>query len=601
MNNTITSNDTTASAGVLFKALNAPMAASPPPGCTQPDPGVALPPGCTDGNAPHNPQPAGLVTMVNTPNLIASLPTQIVCPSGFSYGNGGDSTAQRTNGLCRQISLPLLANDLFWQNRAFHVGYADQAGNEVADPVKGGTVGGSNQSQQNLVALFPALNQGATGQCVNQDAFPNYWDVGVRGDTSLTNHTIVGFASVTPGITTTNPLLTVNNSILTANPAGYVNGANVRVPASSPLVGQYCNGSRVPPENGGHGYQAPAGRSETTGLSPVFVFNNIQVAATVDEGNNWINLGYGPLTLFNTAGQDMVNSLDGITLGAYSSRSVAEVLNGGLNSVAPNHDYFGTPRPRSSGNPADIGAVELPPPPFAATVSPSPLAFGNQVVNTASATSNLTVTNTGTNALAGGTVTGIAAPFARVTTGTFPGNAPNCGVNLAVGASCTIKVQFTPTAAQAYDVSVTVAYTNAIVAPTPVHLTGTGITPVLTAAWAPTSHNFGNATRGVGALGAPTQMFVLTNTGNTVLNLAQQAQLAGTNPTEFSIVRLLSTCGPGGGGQLLGQTTLQPGQSCTVTVQFRPQTAQTTGAKSATLSIVDTAGTQTAALSGNAQ
>lgn len=601
VNNTITSNDTTASAGVLFKALNAPMAASPPPGCTQPDPGVPLPPGCTDGNAPHNPQPAGLVTMVNTPNLIASFPAQIICPSGFNYGNAADSQSSRTNGRCRQISLPLLANDLFWQNRAFHVGYADQAGNEVADPVKGGTVSGSNQSQQNLVALFPALNQTATGQCVNQASFPNYWDVGVRGDTSPTNHTIVGFTSVTPGVTTTNPLLTVNNSILTANPAGYVNGTNDRVPASSPLVGQYCNGSRVPPENGGHGYQAPAGRSETTGLSPVFVFNNIQVAATVDEGNNWINLGYGPLTLFNTAGQDMVNSLDGITLGAYSSRSVAEVLNGGLNSVAPNHDFFGTPRARSSGNPADIGAVELPPPPFAATVSPSPLAFGNQVVNTTSGTLNLTVTNTGTNALAGGTVTGIAAPFARVTTGSFPGNAPNCAATLAVGASCTIKVQFAPTAAQAYDVSVTVVYTNATVTPTPVHLTGTGTTPVLTAAWAPTSHDFGNATRGVGTFSAPTQIFVLTNTGNAPLTLAQQGQLAGTNPTEFSIIRLLSTCGPAGGGQLAGQTTLQPGQSCMVTVQFRPQTAQTTGAKSATLSIVNSAGTQTAALTGNAQ
>ena len=42
VNNTIASNDTTASAGVLFKALNARMAASPPPGCTQPDPGVPL-------------------------------------------------------------------------------------------------------------------------------------------------------------------------------------------------------------------------------------------------------------------------------------------------------------------------------------------------------------------------------------------------------------------------------------------------------------------------------------------------------------------------------------------------------------------------------
>jgi hypothetical protein len=601
VNNTIASNDTTASAGVLFKALNATMAASPPPGCTQPDPGMPLPPGCQDGNAPHIPQPAGLVTMVNTPNLVAAMPTTVICPSGFNYGKGGDSTSQRTNGWCRQLSLPLVANDLFWQNRAFHVGYANQAGQEITNPATGGTVAGSDQSQQNLVGLFPALNQGTTGQCVDAATFPSYWDVGVRGDTSPTNHTITGFTSVTPGITTSNPMLTVANSILTANPAGYVNGTNVRVPASAPLVGQYCNGSRVPPENGGHGYQAPPGRSETTGLSPVFTFNNIQVAATVDEGNNWINLGYGPLTLFNAAGQDMVTSLDGPNLGAYSSAPIAEVLNGGINSVAPNHDYFGATRPRTAGNPADIGAVELPPPPFAATVSPSPLAFGNVVVGQTSGTLNLTVTNTGANALAGGTITAIPAPFTRVTTGTFPQGAPNCVATLAVGASCTVKVQFAPTAAQQYDVSVTVAFTNATVTPVPVHLTGTGTTPVISGALTPASHNFGNATRGVGALAAPTQVFTLTNTGNAPLTGILQGTLAGTNPTEFSIVRLLSTCGPAGNGQLVATTVLQPGAACVVTVQFRPLTTQTTGAKSATLSITDGAGTQTSALTGTAQ
>jgi len=32
-------------------------------------------------------------------------------------------------------------------------------------------------------------------------------------------------------------------------------------------------------------------------VSPVFQFNGIAASATVDEGNNWINLTYGPLTL----------------------------------------------------------------------------------------------------------------------------------------------------------------------------------------------------------------------------------------------------------------------------------------------------------------
>jgi hypothetical protein len=102
-------------------------------------------------------------------------------------------------------------------------------------------------------------------------------------------------------------------------------------------------------------------------------------------------------------------------------------------------------------------------------------------------------------------------------------------------------------------------------------------------------------------LTAPTQVFTLTNNGNVSLNVPNQATLTGTNPTEFTIVRLLSTCGPAGGGQLAGQATLAPAASCTVTVQFRPLTTQSTGAKSATLSIVDAAGTQTAGLTGTAQ
>jgi hypothetical protein len=105
----------------------------------------------------------------------------------------------------------------------------------------------------------------------------------------------------------------------------------------------------------------------------------------------------------------------------------------------------------------------------------------------------------------------------------------------------------------------------------------------------------------VGVLTAPTQVFTLTNTGNVPLTGITQGVLGGTNPTEFSVVRLTSTCGPAGGGQLLGLTTLNPGATCMVTVQFRPLTAQTTGAKSATISVSDLAGTQSSTLTGTAQ
>ncbi|MDB6042166.1 MAG: hypothetical protein JWM63_717 [Gammaproteobacteria bacterium] len=597
VNNTIASNDTTASAGVLFKALGAPMAASPPPGCTPtPDPTQPQNGNCTSSDAPHLPQPAGLVTMVNTPNLVESLPTSVICPAGFNYGRDQDSRQnQRTNGLCRTLSMPAVVNDIFWRNRAFHVGYADASGSEIVNPI----TGTGNVSQQNLVALFPALNQSSTGQCVNASGFPSYWDVGVRGDTSLTNHTVVGFTPVL-GAPSINPTLFVNNSILTANPAGYVNGSGNQVPGSSPLVGEYCNGSRVPPENGGHGYNAPAGRSETTGLSPVFTFNNIAVAATVDEGNNWINLGYGPLTLYSPANQDMAgDALDGRTLGAYSTRpSATAAVDRGLNNAAgvPDTDFFGSARPHNNGNPVDIGAVEVTRPPAAATVSPGALDFGTWATGTASPIQNLTVTNTGTSALAGGAVTAVAAPFTRITNGNFPLGAPNCGAALAVGASCTIKVQFAPTTAGSFNTPITVAYANAVVTPTPVTLTGTAVANRASVSITPNplSVSLPHCTgSNLIACNSGTGVVTLTNsaaTGGAQMTITNVAVSGGTGATYLWTL---------GGADSCTNATLAPGVSCAVTVRFTNTFAARGTNRGGTIQFTDNgAGPQSGVLTG---
>jgi hypothetical protein len=95
-------------------------------------------------------------------------------------------------------------------------------------------------------------------------------------------------------------------------------------------------------------------------------------------------------------------------------------------------------------------------------------------------------------------------------------------------------------------------------------------------------------------------VFTLTNTGNVTLTGIGQGALGGTNASEFSIARALSTCGPTGNGQLVANTTLAPGGTCVVTVQFKPLTAQTTGVKNATVSVTDAAGTQTSTLTGTA-
>jgi large repetitive protein len=104
-------------------------------------------------------------------------------------------------------------------------------------------------------------------------------------------------------------------------------------------------------------------------------------------------------------------------------------------------------------------------------------------VNTGtSATQDVTVTNTGNSTLSGTHALAFAVaatpPFARVTTGTFP-NAPNCGASLDPGAACTVRLSFTPGAAQGYSGTLTVTGPTAS---STVNLIGTGVAPPTVAA-----------------------------------------------------------------------------------------------------------------------
>jgi hypothetical protein len=98
----------------------------------------------------------------------------------------------------------------------------------------------------------------------------------------------------------------------------------------------------------------------------------------------------------------------------------------------------------------------------------------------------------------------------------------------------------------------------------------------------------------------PVQLFTLTNTGTTTLTGVGQGVLGGTNAADFVIVPLSSTCGPASAGQLIATTTLAPGASCVVTVQFKPLTSLPTGGQNGTVSVTDSAGTQTSTLTGTA-
>jgi hypothetical protein len=525
INNTVTSNDTTASAGVLFNTLGAPLASSP--GATNQ----------TTSTTTSAPQPAGLVAIQNSPTLTASLPATIICPLGHAVG------LNLSNGACRNFSVPLLYNNVFWQNRSFYIGV--------------GPLGPGTQNQQNVVALYnaftstPAVTQpttdstagngsgtivtGGTGACVTP---VSYWDIGVRGDTGPSNHA--------SGLR-----LAPASSVITdaADYPGANNAAN-----NPTFLSQYCNGSRTPPEFKSLGYQVPPGISDATVPNPVF---NLTPSATVDEGNNWINISWGPLALTNPA--------SGTNLGNYGPASTSSVINYIpvtsliAFSLAPNTDYFGTQR-KTNGF-VDAGAVEFvaSAATAVASVTGGPLSFGTVGVGSTSASQQLVLHNVGTASLTGISIVA-TAPFSRPT-GTAGGS---CGATLNAAGTCTINVVFAPTTASALVGTLTVTG-NVAVAGSPVSLSGTGSAATATATVSPSALGFGNWL--TGATSAPLTVTV-TNTGNVALAGGTFAFVGGTSQpfsriTNGSFPASAPNCG----------TTLAAGAACTIKVVFRPATA----------------------------
>src|SRR5450631_1444036 len=500
INNTIVSNDTTASAGVLFNTLGAPLSSSPGPTCTA---------NCGTTSAP---QPAGLVAVGNSPQLIASFTTPITCPTNHPN--------------CASISYPYLANDLFWQNRSFYIGV--------------GSLGKGTTSQQNVVALYNAISktqassQSSTGAC---DPNASYWDIGVRGDQTFNRHES-GFT------------LAPTYSVLT-DATDYPGLNNL---GSNPtVVSQYCNGSRIPPENGGMGYQVPPGISDATVPNPIF---NLTPSATVDEGNNWINISWGPLAV--------TNPVTGSVLGNYAPAQGSPVIdyvpgNSPTFAIAPTTDFFGNPRPNpGSPDASDIGAVEFQgSASSAASVSPTALAFGNQTIYT-SVTQTVTLSSIGGPPLSINSI-GVAGASDFTQTSNCP-----IGGALTTPANCTISVTFKPTTEGAESASLTIA-SNDPGSPKTVGLTGTGIAPLIGVS--STSLSFNNQ---LVKLTSGAQTVTITSNGNIPLIISSLA-ITG-NTADFTVT---NTCSP-------LPATLAPSASCSISATFTPQAR---GARSVTVTV----------------
>jgi len=207
------------------------------------------------------------------------------------------------------------------------------------------------------------------------------------------------------------------------------------------------------------------------------------------------------------------------------------------------------------------------------TLTPNKLSFGNEPIGSTSALLTTTLQNTGQAILV---ISNIAV------SGTNPGDfgqTDDCGTSVAVGASCTFTVTFTPTASGNRSASLSIT-DNAGGSPQHVSLTGTGVGPMATLN--PTGLSFGNQKVGTTSKAKTIQ---LKNTGNATLTISSIA-ITGTNPADFAS----NNC----------PNSLAPGAHCNINVTFLPAA---TGTRTALLNVSDNAfnSPQTASLRGTGQ
>jgi hypothetical protein len=204
------------------------------------------------------------------------------------------------------------------------------------------------------------------------------------------------------------------------------------------------------------------------------------------------------------------------------------------------------------------------------TVSPTSLAFGSVTANTAKALS-LVLTSTGTSAVTVNSAA-IAGTGFTIVGGSLP-------ATLNPQQSVTLQVQFKPTATGATAGKISIGSNSISGSTAVVALSGTGTAatnPQLTVS--PTSLAFGSVTANT----AKVLSLVLTSTGTSAVTV-NSAAITGTG---FTIV----------GGAL--PATLNPLQSVTLQVQFKPTVAGAAAGKITVSSNSTSGGTAVMALSG---
>jgi hypothetical protein len=258
------------------------------------------------------------------------------------------------------------------------------------------------------------------------------------------------------------------------------------------------------------------------------------------------NTGSGPLTItsISTAGDFAQTNNCGTTVNAgvsctFNVTFIPTAAGTRTGNITVTDDATGSPHSVSL---TGTGIVSGP----AVSFTPSSLPFVAQPVGTFSPAQLATLKNIGGAALKIASI-GRSGDF-------YEGN--NCPATLAVGASCTLRVIFTPTSPGTKSSAVTIA-DNAPGSPHKLLLSGTGTgTGRIVLQLSPNSLSFGSVA--VGSTSA-SQPVTLTNNGTVAASFLEPFGFA-TSGTNWSDFHKNPHCG----------TSLAPGKSCTVSVFFKP-------------------------------
>ena len=204
----------------------------------------------------------------------------------------------------------------------------------------------------------------------------------------------------------------------------------------------------------------------------------------------------------------------------------------------------------------------------------SALIFPNETIGQASPSQSITFQNTSNTAFA---ITSVV--LGGTNKGDFAITSEGCPITPTLFnpfTSCTIQVNFTPTAAGARAATVTIT-DAAPGSPRVITLSGKGVAAALALETNPSTITFPPTVNTTTSNISPSVL--ISNTGTSPVNIASIV-LGGTNPGDFAIG---NSCSTGAG------TTLPAGpfgNTCTVSVSFTPTAA---GARSAKITITDNA------------